>query len=453
MFDVILAMTNNYGIGLNGEIPWKCKEELQLFKEKTLGNTLIMGRKTLSTLPPLKDRKIIVLSNNKKINEFYKFNLDILYIASNICDAISFYEKYNRDSLFIAGGSTLYNEIFSSWRHKINKVHLSIMNGDFNCDTFVNFNPFEWIVETRTTYNEFTHYVLTPKISQEIQYLNLLNDVYLNGWVKKGRNGFTKSMFGKTLEFDLTKGFPLLTTKKMFFRGVVEELLFFIRGYTDSKILEEKKINIWKGNTNRNFLDSIGKNKYRPGVMGPMYGYQWRYYNSTYNSDTAGPCEKGLDQLADVVDKIKNDPHSRRILLTDFNPLQAREGVLYPCHSIIIQFYVCEGFLDIFCYNRSSDLFHGLPFNIASTALFHTLISTITELTPRKFILSLGDVHIYESHYDVVSKQLKRSPFKLPKLEINKQIKSIKDIENLEYKDIVIKDYDCYPTLNAKMVE
>ena len=456
MFDVILAMTKDYGIGSKGNLPWTCKEELQLFKKKTMDGILIIGRKTALTLPKLKDREIVVLSTNHNAMEVRKqLGINVSSVFSSIYDVLNFYDyiRYSERKIFIAGGAQLYNEIFSLWKYKINKVHLSVMNDEFECDTFINFNPFEWTVDTMTKHDKFTHYVLTPKISEESKYLCLLNDVYINGLVKTGRNGNTKSLFGKTLEFDLTNGFPLLTTKKMFFRGVVEELLFFIRGNTDSTLLEEKKINIWKGNTNRQFLDSIGKNTYRPGIMGPMYGYQWRNYNAPYNSNKAAPCEKGLDQLADVVDKIRNDPHSRRILLTDFNPLQANDGVLYPCHSIIIQFYVSEGFLDIFCYNRSSDLFHGLPFNIASTALFHIFIATITGLTARKFVLSLGDAHIYESHYEVVGKQLKRIPFKFPELKINKDLKTLEDIENLTYEDISVEKYNYYPTLKAKMVE
>jgi thymidylate synthase len=292
----------------------------------------------------------------------------------------------------------------------------------------------------------------TNLVYDEYKYLGLLKDVYDNGCIRKGRNGNTKSLFGKTIEFDLTRGYPLLTTKKMFFRGVVEELLFFIRGDTDSKLLTDKNIKIWNGNTNREFLDSIGKPNRRDGVMGPMYGYQWRNYNSDYDEEKAKPKEKGMDQLSIVIDQIMNDPQSRRILLTDFNPLQARDGVLYPCHSIIIQFYVIDGFLDIFCYNRSSDIFHGLPFNIASTALFHILIAKITGLTARKFVLSLGDVHIYESHYDVVLEQLKRTPYQFTTLKIDKSLNTLEDIEMLEFKDFSILDYKSHPTIKAKMV-
>ena len=443
MFDVILAMTKENGIGFEGGIPWHSPDELKLFKKKTYEGVLIVGKNTAMNLPPLKNRTIIALSRHKIIP-------DIKCKVEHICNSIDDVLCYN--NIFIAGGAKVYNEVFSNWKKHINRVHLSVMNDDYKCDTFVDFDPSEWTVESKEEYDDFTHYVLSPIVSEERKYLKLLKDVHENGWVKYGRNGNTKSMFGKTMEFDLTKGFPLLTTKRMFFRGVVEELLFFIRGNTDSHLLLNKKIKIWDGNTNREFLDSIGKNKRREGVMGPMYGYQWRNYNAKYDEEKAGPSDKGIDQLKIVIEKIRNDPYSRRILLTDFNPLQVHEGVLYPCHSIIIQFYVCNGFLDIFCYNRSSDLFHGLPFNIASTALFQTLIAKITGLTARKFVLSMGDTHIYESHYDVVEQQLKRIPFRFPSLKIKKELKNLEDIEQLEYNDINVVDYSAYPTLKASMV-
>ena len=456
MFDVILAMTKEKGIGFEGGLPWHCREELGIFKKKTKGGFLIVGRKTAESLPNLPGRSVIVLSSNinqYEVGENIKCKVESIFECLPYALTIFNYNGHNDGKIFIAGGATVYNEAFENWRHYIGKVHLSVMKGEYTCDTFVNFNYMDWTVESKQEYDEFTHYVLTPSISEEKNYLELLGNVFKNGWIKNGRNGNTKSMFGKTMTFDLTNGFPLLTTKKMFFRGVVEELLFFIRGDTDSSLLSDKKIKIWDGNTNREFLDSIGKNKRRKGVMGPMYGYQWRNYNAPYDEEKAGPSEKGMDQLKIIIDQIKHDPHSRRILLTDFNPLQAHEGVLHPCHSIIIQFYVSEGFLDIFCFNRSSDLFHGLPFNIASTALFHTLISQITGLTARKFVLSLGDAHIYESHYDVVEKQLHRIPLKFPTLKINKELKSIEDIEKLEYKDIKVTDYSSYPTLKADMVK
>lgn len=450
MFDVILAMSKDNGIGFEGKMPWHIKKELALFKEKSINSYLVVGRKTAIGLPQLKDRDIIVLSRSESLNSIQK---DVSYKISNVFSNISdISDMVSHKKMFIAGGAEIYNEVFSDWRHCINDVHLSVIDGEYKCDTFVDFNPSEWTVKSKTTYTGFTHYVLSSEKSEEILYLSLLRNVYENGWEKEGRNGNTKSMFGKTLEFDLTKGFPLLTTKKMFIRGIIEELLFFIRGDSDSSLLEAKRINIWKGNTSREFLDSIGKNKRRKGVMGPMYGYQWRNFNAPYDEDKAVPLEPGVDQLKNVINMIKNNPESRRIMMTDFNPSHVDQGVLPPCHSIILQFYVQEGYLDMFSFNRSSDLFHGLPFNIASSSLLLTLIAKITGLIPRKFILSLGDCHIYASHYNVVKEQLNRIPYKLPTLNITKDLKTLDNIEKMDVGDFKFIDYEYYPTLKADMV-
>ena len=457
ILDVILVVTNIsrgiYGIGRKGKLPWNSTEELNLFRIKTDNSILIMGRRTVEKLPELKGRTIVCLSKSELGKDVLDGYNNTVIVCKSLDEAINL-SIVDGKKVFSAGGAKLYEEVFSNWYNMINTVHISIMKEKYDCDTFINFDITKFRVKFMEEYKEFVHYMLECKLSDESKYLKLLEDVYFNGCVTDGRNGKTKSLFGKTLEFDLRDGFPLLTTKNMFFRGIVEELLFFIRGNTDTKILEDKKINIWNGNTNRNFLDSIGKTSRRPGVMGQMYVYQWRYFNAEYDEEKAGPAlnSKGLDQLANVINKIRTDPHSRRILLTDFNPLQMDEGVLAPCHSIIIQFYVNDGCLDMFCFNRSSDLFHGLPFNIASSSLLLILISKITNLIPRKFILSLGDCHIYQEHYNVVNTQLSRIPYKFPTIDINKELKELQDIENLEYCNFIINDYNAYPTIKAKMI-
>jgi dihydrofolate reductase/thymidylate synthase len=457
MFNVIAAIDQNNGLGFEGKLPWKCPGDLKMFKKLTDKSILIMGRKTVEKLPLLSGRLIITLSRKPRDVNFKLFNNSVI-IAKDLEDAIriasSFCIKkenpgYNK--VFIAGGKSIYEQIFTKWKSSISNLYISHIKGTFKCDTYLNINPHEWTCIHREIHKDFTLYNLIPQISPEIPYINLLQQVYHNGIDRKGRNGYTKSLFGKHIEFDLTKGFPLLTTKKMFFRGIIEELLFFIRGQTNTKILEEKRINIWKGNTNREFLDKLGMTKRKEGMMGPMYGYQWRNFNAPY--DQNNPLPKGLDQLEKIVEQIRTNPTSRRILITDFNPLQADQGVLYPCHSIIIQFYPNGKFLDMFCYNRSSDLFHGLPFNIASSALFLTLIAKITNLEPRKLIISLGDAHIYESHMKVVKEQIKRYPFQFPTLHIEKDINSIKDIENMKRRDFTISGYKFYPSLKAKMVQ
>jgi thymidylate synthase len=229
----------------------------------------------------------------------------------------------------------------------------------------------------------------------------------------------------------------------MFFRGIVEELLFFLRGETDSKILEAKNINIWRGNTSREFLDKHGFTHREEGDMGPMYGYQWRRFN--------GDSEKG-DQLREVIHLLRHEKESRRILMTDYNPLQAKQGVLFPCHSIIIQFYVEGGYLDMFVYNRSSDTFLGLPFNIASSALLLEIIAKTVGLQARHLHMTLGDVHLYKNHLDVALSQLELIPCVLSRLTIKARLDCVEHIDNLRYEHFYLDGYVSHPSIKAEMV-
>lgn len=446
MFEIIVAMTKNRGIGLDNHLPWCCAEELKIFRDKTLGHILVMGKNTISTLPRLNNRSIYCLRKNKNepLNQT-KNNVKII-------DLTDLQPEQNK-IIFIAGGGEIYNFFLNNQKlcSQISKFHISIMKNDYPCDTFISLDIKNLCVIEHKEYDEFNHYVMIPKKCEEYQYLDLLKNVLYNGSTKIGRNGETKSIFGHTLNFDLRYGFPLITTKKMFMRGIFEELMFFIRGQTDSKILEKKQINIWKGNTSREFLDRNGFADRKEGVIGPMYGYQWRKYNAPYSDQCDGK-DTGRDQLEKVINDIKNDPSSRRILMTSYNPEQASLGVLYPCHSIILQFNVENEFLDMFCYNRSSDLFHGLPFNITSSSMLLYFIAKICKLTPRKFMLSIGDAHIYKEHNDPVTIQIERLPFQFPSIEIKKELNTILDLEQLEYDDILIQHYKSYENLKTKMI-
>lgn len=470
MFNVIVACAEQFGIGLDNKMAWHCPEELALFKERTMDSVLIMGRKTVENLPKLKDRYIICLSKQDKLNtSSYKNNVttckslkDALLLAS---------QAYSGKKVFVAGGTQIYDECLNTDNiHHVDKLYISIMKKDFaaknkvKCDTNLNITMFDWVIEQQTEYKDFHHWVLLYRPNGEMQYLDLLHLVMTSGSLRKGRNGITKSLFAKQLSFDLREGFPLITTKKMFIRGMIEELLFFLRGDTDSKKLEGKNIHIWTGNTNRQFLDSVGMKDRDSGIMGPMYGYQWRFFGAPYDEEKASPSKQpgefqGIDQLKEVVSLIRTDPTSRRILMTDYNPIQAKEGVLYPCHSIIIQFYVDKnemtepnGYLDMFCYNRSSDLLLGLPFNIASSALLLEIVAKMTNLTPRQLTISLGDVHIYEQHFDAVQTQISRHPYAFPTLKIMKDIKEVQDIDALCVNDFVLEGYLYYPSIKAEMI-
>jgi thymidylate synthase len=427
MIEVIFAMDSNGGVGYRGSIPWSIKMETFIFKMKTMGHCVIVGKTTYMNLPELVNRTVVVVSKNSE--EVHDLCFD------NIEKAIEFCLTTGK-TIFIIGGVQIYQQVFKNFDHLITKIHFSILKEEYTCDTFLTFP--KSIIEKSTSqdFGEFIHYEYKANVDGEIQYLELIKQVLTNGFESGSRNGITRRMFGKHLKFDLREGFPLLTTKKMFFRGIVEELLFFMRGDTDSKILEKKGVNIWKGNTSREFLDKMGFD-YPEGEMGPMYGAQWRNFNGQH-----------IDQLSNVIEKLKKEPDSRRIMMTTFNPAQSELGVLYPCHSIITQFFVQDGFLDMFCYNRSSDLFLGLPFNIASSALLQIIIAKLVGLKPRYFNLSLGDAHIYEQHFEAVKTQISRVPHKFPKIEIN----SAENFADMKYEDFTVVDYTSHPTIKAPMV-
>jgi thymidylate synthase len=190
----------------------------------------------------------------------------------------------------------------------------------------------------------------------------------------------------------------------------------------------------------------------KEGIMGPLYGFQHRFFGALYDEETGKPIGSSIDQLQYVLDLIKNDPSSRRIIMTNYNPSQASQGVLFPCHSIIIQFYVQNNHLDMFCYNRSQDLFLGTPFNIASSALFLTLIAKASGLIPRHLHMSLGDIHIYKPHYDKVQEQLTRHPYTFPTLLVDLKTDSIKELENLSQDNFYLVDYNFYPSIKAEMI-
>jgi thymidylate synthase len=275
----------------------------------------------------------------------------------------------------------------------------------------------------------------------------MLYDVFINGEKRHTRNSITYSKFSEKLSWDLQDGFPLLTTKKMFWKGIVEELLFFIRGNTDTKLLSEKGIHIWDKNTSSDFLRQQQLN-YPEGDMGPMYGYQWRYFNKPYQQDSE---YQGIDQLKQLISDIQNNPYSRRLLMTDYNPEQSEQGVLYPCHSIILQFYVSKNTLSCNMYQRSADLFLGLPFNIASTSLFVHIMAQLTDLKPGKIHLLLGDYHIYDNHLEKIQEQLTRTPFSLPQLIIP-SFKNLTEVELSQFEDYQLQNYHYHPPIQAQMI-
>lgn len=284
------------------------------------------------------------------------------------------------------------------------------------------------------------------------QYLDLCRHVLEHGEKREDRTGTgTISTFGYQMRFDLTKGFPLLTTKKVFYRGIFEELLWFLSGNTNIKPLVDKKVGIWnewpydkyskspdfKGETLEEFIEKIRDDQEfadKYGDLGPVYGKQWRDFN-------------GVDQITQLIEGIKNNPFSRRHLVVAYNPSEVKDMALPPCHSLF-QFYVSADGKKLSCqlYQRSGDVFLGVPFNIASYSLLLAMVAQVCDLEPYEFVHTFGDVHIYLNHLDQINEQLSRTPRPLPKLVLNKDVKNIFDFK---YEDIKIEDYDPYPAIKG----
>ena len=451
MFEVILAINKTWGIGYKNDLPWNCPEDLKIFREKTMGNIIIVGRNTCDTLPKLKGREVICLSGKPEINPDWKNEVKVIDSIYNLYKVVD--KDYYNKKVFICGGAKVYNSLLSQ-KSLVDRVHLSILNNDNKCDAFINKKLFrDFIIDSKEFQDDsFAHYVLKKAATDEYQYLDLLRELLIKTNEREGRNGITSSLFVRHMEFNLQNGYPLLTTKKMWKKGIVEEFLFFVKGSTDSTTLSEKKVRIWEGNTSDEFIKSRNL-PYKKGVMGPMYGYQWRFFGAKYIVDKNGTPQKttgGVDQLQKVIDMIKTDPHSRRIILTSYNPSQAEEGVLYPCHSIAIQFYVQDEFLDMFCYNRSQDFFLGVPYNIASSSLLLMAVSKLTGKKPRFLKMTMGDTHLYEEHYSAALEQVDRIPYSFPRL-VFPEITSLKDMEKLSSKDFVLTGYNSHPKIAAKM--
>lgn len=312
----------------------------------------------------------------------------------------------------------------------------------------------------------------------EKPYLDLLNNVLFNGTFRDDRTGTgVYSLFSPPdLVFNVSQFFPLLTTKKMSLRLIFEELMFFIRGQTDGDVLLNKNVNIWSGNGSREYLNSVGLLNYRENDLGPVYGFQWRHYGADYNTCDDDYSLKGYDQLYEVIRLILYDPFSRRILMTAWNPNDLKKMALPPCH-LMVQFYVDDILspkpkLSLKIYQRSCDVGLGVPFNIASYALFLNLLCSVLGMTPNNIILGLGDAHVYSNHIDDLRLQAMRYPRPLPSLIVeaenipfkyelyasaaledrNSVIKTcLSVLENFEYSNLRLIDYAPYPPLLMKM--
>lgn len=503
-FTIILATDEDRGIGKGGSLPWKSKRDLNMFQYITTydsrtifefvwgkngtqpsngkQNALIMGRKTADSLKTaLPNRLNMVLTSADSYREGFE-------VAKSLSSALNSLKK--RDDVarvFICGGKRLYEEaIRNNW---CRTVILSEIKGHYNCDTTVSEEFFDTLEGFETVYNgDFaengdlegvTFKEFECQNEEEMKYVEIGEDIMEKGHYRQNRNAKTYSLFGKSLEFEVRENpdgtfeVPILTTKQVFTRGVNEELLFFMNGKTDTLELEEKKIMIWNGNTKEEFL-TANNFDLNPGEMGPMYGFIWRHFGAVYRGADHDYSGEGVDQLQNCITKLVEDPNSRRIVMTTYNPAQAEQGVLYPCHGLITQFYVeGDNRISLQTYQRSADYFLGLPFNIMSYSVFLCLVVKLVnaELERRgeerrystgRMITILGDVHIYSDvdeetgegvdHITAVKKQSSRKPYRFPSIRFEKEVSTLADLMEMTASDIKVLNYARHPAIRAEMV-
>ncbi len=532
--NLIVAYDNaNLGIGKDGQIPWKNKTDMQWFKEVTTGNgnnAVIMGRKTWESMgsKPLKNRYNIVVSRKLLVNkDDYNNGNEDYCIVSSLDAAIDLAKSKEFETAFIIGGSKLYREAITKDivdvyfedpihtglsedyeydtyysnicdeypnRYSHNFMDLVYMNKeDKNVRPFIIYKDFYYTFDDDNTSYDFN-------CNNDYNYLRLLSDIINYGQTKHTRAGETLSLFNRQLEFDLREGLPVLTTKKMYTKGCINELLWMIHGGNNIKWLIDHKTHIWdddayryykqkfcdKNMTKEEFLAQVWLEKtiaycddngnpatYKFGDLGPIYGKQWTDWN-------------GVNQLDELIDKLKSNPDDRRLMISSWNVGEMKDMALPPCHYVS-QFYVTEmshedrvreyqrmigssydivpetitpdhldlnnvphQYLSCMWVQRSVDTCLGLPFDILSYSIFLSLIAQVCNMVPYKLIGQLGDTHIYKNQLEVAKQQLWRNPFKYrpPMLQLNKDIKSIYDFTE---DDIKIVGYESYPPLKYKL--
>jgi len=287
---------------------------------------------------------------------------------------------------------------------------------------------------------------------EEQQYYDLINDILTNGSLDEGRNGTVLSLFGKTMKFSLENNtIPILTSKKVAWKTCLKELLWFVKGQTDNKILQDQNVRIWNDNASREFLDSRNLHNLQTNDLGPVYGHQWRHFNAEYKDCHSDYSGKGIDQLQYIIDNLKNEKtrYSRRLVMSAWNPCQLDEMALPPCH-VLVQFNVSHGNkLSCALYQRSGDMGLGVPFNITSYCILTHMIARHCNLEPYEFIHNLGNAHIYKDHIEPLLKQIIRPTYSFPKINI-KSIHS--NINDYTLDDFEILDYQFNAPVQMKMI-
>jgi thymidylate synthase len=496
----VICVDSKGGISKENKIPWKITEDTIYFRDQITrkfdgkSNIIICGKNTFEQMGAIKNHHTIILSKTLENTG------DNITVVSSINMAVEYLNMFHNKfgKIYICGGKKIYDDFFDLiqlYPHKFNAIfYANIINHDYECDNNINKNMlniinhqycgFNHVLNANIKFNYGVELTVHDRNNNRNVEVTFLKPFYMNGQLiksnheenkyleimgniinapkKTGRNGVVRSLFGEQLKFKLDS-FPLLTSKRVYFKGVFEELMFFIRGDTNSLHLSEKNVKIWEPNTTKEFISQQNLD-YEEGDMGPMYGFQWRHFNANYHGMHSNYDNKGFDQIKYIMNELKTNPSSRRIIMSTYNPIQASEGVLFPCHGIGIVFNTKPDgddentfYLNVMQLQRSCDYFLGVPFNIASYSLLVYMLCEVLNndinckytFKPGELTMSLGDYHLYESHINEAKRQFVRTPTRFPTLQFKNKINNLEDFT---FDDIEIIDYNPCIEIKATMV-
>lgn len=477
----VAVVNSTLAIGRDNQLLFNLSKDMKFFANITTTQTsekkniILMGHKTYKSITnrPLRNRINFVLTSNKKLiktNILYlwpnKMNDNIPYYVS--MDLFTLFYSTNDVNVFVIGGSEVYNYFLSTCSELLmpKKLYIThVMNPKFSeapnkfMDNFDSrFKLIGYTEKIKQNNYEFRTliYSSTKDIPQEKIYFDLIQNILANGNLRINRTGIESiSSFGTRMEFDISQSIPLMTTRKIPFKAIVEELLWFCRGDTDANILQEQGVTIWNGNTSREFLDRQNLQHYPEGILGAGYGFQWRHFGAEYNYKLADSNKLkstigGFDQLEYIVNLLKTDPFSRRIMLSAWNPSDFDKVALPPCH-ITVQFYVEEikkvKYLSCQFMMRSSDAL-AWAFNVVSYSILTYILAMKCNMRPHKIIYIAGDTHIYTNHLAQFHEQLSRSFRPAPKLYLDPSIID-KDWKDIKFSDFELIGY--FPHKPIKM--
>ncbi|KAK7201449.1 dihydrofolate reductase-thymidylate synthase [Novymonas esmeraldas] len=499
-FSIVVAADEQHGIGDGEAIPWRVPEDMAFFKDRTTllrngkppaagrRNAVVMGRKTWESVParfrPLPGRLNVVLSSQATLSELLasvpaerraEAGQDLVVVNGGLVAALELLARppycSTIETAYCIGGAQVYADAMAApCVERLQEVYMTrVYTTEPACTRFFRFPPPSsnssgdaaapaWELESSqgrkksgTDGHAYEICKYVPHNHEERQYMDLVSRIMTTGLVKDDRTGVgTIGLFGAQMRFSLRGNrLPLLTTKRVFWRGVCEELLWFLRGETDAQLLADKGVHIWDGNGSREFLDSRGLTENREMDLGPVYGFQWRHFGAAYKGADASYDGEGVDQIKSIVETLKANPCDRRLLFTAWNPCALHSMALPPCH-LLGQFYVNTDTKELSCmlYQRSCDMGLGVPFNIASYALLTILIAKATGLRPGELVHTLGDAHVYRNHVEALREQLQRVPRAFPTLVFTREREYLEDYEST---DMEVVDYAPYPPIKMEM--